>query len=110
VTLAFPATYAAQGNWSWSPQFVAYWTSPGGMQLAVVVQHEFHPSITPVIFSATQLFGRHLALAVTAGGFDYSSTVTVLHGLVNVSTTAHPSLFTVVLNSLSGHSDLPGRL
>jgi hypothetical protein len=100
-----------QRGWSWSPQLVPYWESPGGTLLAVFIQHNFHPSVTPVVFSAGQLFGRHLSVAVSAGGFNYSASATgPFQGLVNASATAYPSLFTASVNYLFGRSDLPAAL
>jgi hypothetical protein len=100
-----------QRGWSWSPQLVPYWQSPGGTLLALVVQHNFSPSVTPVIVSASQLFGRHLMVSVAEGGFNYSASATgPFQGLVNPSATAYPSLFTAGINYLFGHSDLPAAL
>jgi len=100
-----------QRGWSWTPQLVPYWTSPGGTLLAVFIQHDFHPSVTPVVFSAAQLFGRHFSVAVSEGGFNYSASATgPFQGLVNASATAYPSLFTASVNYLFGRSDLPAAL
>lgn len=97
-----------QRGWTWSPQIVPYWTSPGGTLLAVLLQHNFHPNVTPVIFSAAQLFGRHFELSITEGGFSYSASATgPIQGLVNASSTAYPSLFTAGINYLFGQSNLP---
>ena len=116
VTLASPINshtlVTSSGNqrgWAWTPQLVPYWESPGGTELAVAVQHNFSPNVTPVIFSASQLFGRHLMLSVAEGGFNYSASATgPFQGLVNASATAYPSLFTVSVNYLFGQSNVPG--
>ena len=117
VTIAFPVNNftvscstcsSTSRGWSISPQLTPYWQSPGGTQLAVVVQHNFNPNTTPVTFSAAQLIGRHLSVAIAEGGFTYSSSrAGPFFGLVNASTTAYPSLFSVSVNYLFGHSDLP---
>jgi len=116
VTVAFPvndvsASNGTQRGWSWSPQLVPYWASPGGTLLALFLQHNFNPRITPVVFSATQLFGRHLSVSIAEGGFNYSASANgPFQGLVSASTTAYPSVFTIGVNYLIGHSDLPAAL
>jgi hypothetical protein len=120
VTLALPVNNSAtscltcsttQRGWNLSTQLVPYWESPGGTLLALFVQHNFNPSVTPVAFSAGQLIGRHFDLALTVGGFTYSTTsVGAFQGLVSSSSTANPSLFTVSVNYLFGRSDLPAAL
>ena len=100
-----------QRGWSFAPQIIPYWQSQGGTMLAVAVQHSFNPNATPVVFSAAQLFGRHLMLSVSEGGFTYATGFTgPIAGLVQASTTAYPSLFTVGVSYLFGHSDLPAAL
>jgi len=118
ATLAFPVTNAvtgtfanAQRGWNWSPQFVPYWESPGGTLIAVVVEHNFNPSVTPVVFSAAQLFGRHFMLSVAEGGFSYSTSGNGLFlGIVHATVTAYPSLFTIGASYLIGQSNLPAGL
>jgi hypothetical protein len=98
-------------GWSVSPQFIPYWTSPGGTLLSLFIQHNFNPSTTPVAFSAAQLLGRHLDIVVTEGGFTRTSSSSgPFFGLVNTSSTAYPSVFSVSVNYLFGHSDLPAAL
>jgi hypothetical protein len=132
VTLAFPFTDSAsmdgpecsratgklvctpgaiQRGWAFSPQFVPYWESRGGTLLALLVQHNFQPSSTPVVFNAAQLIGRHFEVSISEGGF--SSTVNgsgPLNGLISASSKAYPSLFTAGVNYLFGSSDLPAAL
>jgi hypothetical protein len=99
---------AIQRGWGFSPQVVPYWQSHGGTLLALVVQHNFSPNATPVIFSLGQLFGRHFELALGYGGFNYSvSTTGPLNGLINASATAYPTLFSASANYLFGESNLP---
>jgi hypothetical protein len=120
VTLALPVnnftvscvtcTSTSRG-WSISPQIAPYWEARGGTLLAVFVQHNFSPSTTPVGFSVGQQFGRHFMVTVTEGGFTYSSSrAGPFFGLVNSSTTAYPSLFSVNVNYLFGQSNLPAAL
>lgn len=98
-------------GWSISPQIAPYWEARGGTLLAVFVQHNFSPSTTPVGFSVGQQFGRHFMVTVTEGGFTYSSSrAGPFFGLVNSSTTAYPSLFSVNVNYLFGQSNLPAAL
>jgi hypothetical protein len=119
VELALPVTNSAsavpgggtQRGWGFAPMIIPYWQSQGGTMLAVSVQHSFNPNATPVVFSAAQLFGRHLMLSVSEGGFTYATGFTgPLAGLVHTSTQAYPSLFTVGVSYLFGHSDLPAAL
>jgi hypothetical protein len=132
VTLAFPVTDSASTNaptctratgqlvcmpgaiergWSFSPQFIPYWESQGGTLIALMVQHNFHPSTTPVVFSAGQLIGRHFDVTISEGGFNYSASGSgPLNGLVNASSTAYPSLFSASVNYLFGSSNLPAAL
>jgi len=120
VTIAFPVNNftvscsscsSTSRGWSLSPQLAPYWESPSGTLLAMVIQHNFNPNTTPVAFSAGQQFGRHFFVSVTEGGFSYaSSRAGPLFGLVNASTTAYPSLFSVNVNYLFGRSDLPAAL
>jgi hypothetical protein len=120
VTIAFPVNNftvscftcsSTSRGWSLSPQLAPYWESPRGTLLAVVIQHNFNPSTTPVAFSAGQQIERHFYVAVTEGGFSYSSSRPgPFLGLVNTSSTAYPSLFSVSLNYLFGRSDLPAAL
>jgi Copper amine oxidase N-terminal domain len=100
-----------QRGWSWTPQLYPYWESPGGTLVALTIQHDFSPSVTPVIFTVGQQFGRHFGVIVSEGGFNYSASATgPFQGLVNASATAYPSLFTASVNYLFGRSDLPAAL
>jgi len=120
VTLALPVNNSTVScltcsstsrGWSVSPQIAPYWEAQGGTLLAVFVQHNFSPSTTPVGFSIGQQFGRHFMITATEGGFTYSSSrAGPFFGLLNSSTTAYPSLFSVSVNYLFGRSDLPAAL
>ncbi len=102
---------APERGWALAPELVPYWESSGGTLLALVVQHNFNPNATPIVFSAGQLFGRHFALLAAYGGVTYSASTTgAVQGLVNASATAHPTLFTISANYLFGQSDLPAAL
>ena len=79
--------------------------------LAVTVAHSFNPNIWPVVGSLTQLLGRHVAVYVSYGGFDYTAAGSgPFHGLVSASTTTYPTLFSTGVNFLFGRSDLPAAL
>ncbi len=101
---------AIQRGWSFSPQLVPYWQSQGGTLIALVVQHNFNPSVTPVVISVAQLIGRHFEVSIAEGGFNYATSSTALNGLVHASATAYPSLFTASVNYLFGESNLPAAL
>jgi len=98
-------------GWSLTPTLTPYWETPHGTLVALTVSHSFNPSVTPVAFTVGQQFGRHVFISVTEGGFNYSSSSTgPFFGLVNTSSTAYPSLFSVNANFLFGRSDLPAAL
>ncbi|HME80753.1 MAG TPA: hypothetical protein VKF82_01610 [Candidatus Eremiobacteraceae bacterium] len=120
VTIAFPVNNftvscltcsSTSRGWSISPTLTPYWETPSGTLVALVVQHSFNPSTTPVAFSVGQQFGRHFFVSATEGGFTHSSSRSgPFFGLVNASSTAYPSLFSVNVNYLFGRSDLPAAL
>jgi len=100
-----------QRGWNWAPQLVPYWTSPGGTLLALFVQHNFHPNVTPLGVSASQLIGRHFELSAAYGGFSYSVSANgPFSALVNAAVATHPRLFTFSGSYLIGRSDLPAAL
>ena len=85
LSLAFPVTNAAttapaggaQRAWSFSPQAVPFWRSPGGTLLALVVQYQTPLNTTALTMNSAQLLSRNLQLQGTFGassfGIDYPS-------------------------------------
>ncbi len=111
VTVADHSTSETLRGWRLAPEALPYWESRGGTLLALLLEHNFQPNVTPVVFSAGQLFGRHFELEAAYGGFSRTVTTTApFQGVVSATTTASPSLFTIGVNYVVGTSDLPAAL
>ena len=111
VTVADRSTGGATRGWRLAPEVLPYWESRGGTLLALLVEHSFTPNVTPIVFSAGQLFGRHFELETLYGGYSRSVTTTApFPGLISATTTASPSLFTIGVNYVIGTSNLPAAL
>ncbi|MGC2129240.1 MAG: hypothetical protein WA629_03985 [Candidatus Aquilonibacter sp.] len=73
VSLAFPVVNASTANrrtWSFVPQAVPYWRSPGGTLLALVVSHNFSSNVTPLLINTAQLLAHRFQLQATYGGVN----------------------------------------
>jgi hypothetical protein len=76
VSLAFPVVNASTSSmpnhrtWSFIPQAVPYWRSPGGTLLALVVSHNFASNVTPLLINSAQLVAHHFQLQATYGGVN----------------------------------------
>ena len=75
VSLAFPVVNASsasstQRTWSFIPQAVPFWRSPGGTLLALVVSHNFASNVTPLLINTAQLVAHHFQLQATYGGVN----------------------------------------
>ena len=77
VSLAFPvsnfATVTSAGTtrgWSFAPQAVPFWRSPGGTLLALVVSHDFTTNATPLLLNTAQLVTRQFQIQATYGGVN----------------------------------------
>ncbi|MGB6985726.1 MAG: hypothetical protein WBD74_07095 [Candidatus Aquilonibacter sp.] len=75
VSLAFPVVNASTSSgatrtWTFIPQAVPYWRSPGGTLLALVVSHNFTSNVTPLLINSAQLVARRFQLQATYGGVN----------------------------------------
>ena len=118
LSLAFPVTNAAttapaggaRRAWSFSPQAVPFWRTPGGTLLALVVQYQTTSNTTALTINSAQLLSRNLQLQGTFGassfGIDYPSAT---EGIGRTSGTAYSRSFTIGLSYLIGNSEAPPR-
>ncbi len=75
VSLAFPVVNAATSTanrrtWTFIPQAVPFWRSPGGTLLALVVSHNFSSNVTPLLINTAQLVAHSFQLQATYGGVN----------------------------------------
>ena len=76
VSLAFPVVNASTSSaanrraWSFIPQAVPFWRSPGGTLLALVVSHNFANNVTPLLINTAQLLAHRFQLQATYGGVN----------------------------------------
>lgn len=116
--LSFPVTNAPANSssgestraWSFAPQAVTFWRSPGGTLLAAVVQYGFSTNTLYLTLNTAQLLTRNFQLQATYGGnsepVDY---VNPIQDIGRPSGTAYPRSFTIGLSYLIGRSELPAR-
>jgi hypothetical protein len=113
VSLAFPVTNYASASpsgvtrgWSFAPQAVPFWRSPGGTLLALVVSHDFTTRATPLMLNTAQLVTRQFQLQATYGGVN--SVVDVanpLAGVARAQGTSYSRTFTIGGSYMLGTSD-----
>ncbi len=77
VSLAFPVSNFASAQpsgitrvWSFAPQAVPFWRSPGGTLIALVVVHDFTSNATPLLLNTAQLITRQFQIQATYGGVN----------------------------------------
>jgi hypothetical protein len=114
--LSFPVTNGpgsqpvSSRRWSFAPQAVTFWRSPGGTLLAVVVQYGFSDNELYLTLNAAQLLSRNFQIQGTYGGnnspVDYINPV---QDIGHASGTAYTRSFTIGINYLIGHSEVPRR-
>jgi hypothetical protein len=114
VSLAFPITDApasgTERTWSFAPQAVPYWRSPGGTLLALVVRHDFSSSATSLTINTAQLLTRQLQLQATYGGVNTSIDIAnPVEGFAHATGTAYPRSFTLGFSYMFGSSELPPK-
>jgi len=98
-------------GWSWTPQFIPYWTSPGGTLVAALVEHGFNPDTWPAAVSIGQLISRHVEVYASYGGASANITTTgPVLGLFTSKINATPTAFTTGIAILAGESNLPEAL
>lgn len=114
--LSFPVknTPSATGpggsrSWSFAPQAVTFWRSPGGTLLAAIFQYGFSTNTLYVTINAAQLLARNFQLQATYGGnsapVDYVNPVEDIRG----AGTSYSRSFTIGASYLIGRSELPPR-
>lgn len=119
ISFAFPVANSAisssassgvQRGWSFAPQAVPLWRSPGGTLLALVLRHDFSAHSSSLTINSAQLITRQFQLQATYGGvnttFEYADPI---EGVARVTGASYPRSFTVGLNYMMGLSDLPPR-
>ena len=117
VSVALPVTSASTSEamksariWTFSPQAVPYWRSPGGTLLAVVVQYAFSSNETALTLNFAQLLSRNLQVQGTYGGVNSGiEYVNPTEDIAHVTGTSYPRSFTVGLSYMVGRSELPPR-
>jgi hypothetical protein len=114
--LSFPVTNAPPSEsssgsrvWSFAPQAVTFWRSPGGTLLAAVFQYDFSSNNLYFTVNAAQLITRNFQIQGTYGGnsavVDYVNPVENIRG----TGTAYSRAFTIGVNYLIGRSELPSQ-
>ncbi len=109
--LSFPMTNGAASNgsgrsWTFAPQAVTVWRSPGGTLLAVIVQYAFSTKAAYLTLNAAQLLARNVQLQGTFGG--NSATVDVVNPVENGGPghgVAYSRSFTIGASYLIGRSE-----
>lgn len=112
--LSFPLTNAPSGepagsrSWSFAPQAVTFWRSPGGTLLAIVGQYGFSSHLLYLTLNAAQLISRNLQIQGTYGGnnapVDY---VNPVQDVPYAAGTAYSRSFTIGFSYLMGYSEAP---
>ncbi|MGC1379469.1 MAG: hypothetical protein WA814_00440 [Candidatus Baltobacteraceae bacterium] len=113
--LSFPVTNApgepapnggTPRTWSFAPQAVTFWRSPGGTLLAAVVQYGFSTNATYLTLNAAQLLTRNLQIQGTYGGHNYGiSNDNPAEDIGPATGIAYQRSFTIGLSYLVGRSE-----
>ena len=114
VSLAFPvsnfATASSSGitrGWSFAPQAVPFWRSPGGTLLALVVSHDFTTNATPLLLNTAQLVTRQFQFQATYGGVNSAvDLANPLAGVTRAQGTSYSRTLTIGGSYMFGTSDL----
>jgi hypothetical protein len=114
VSLAFPvsnfAVAASSGirrGWSFAPQAVPFWRSPGGTLLALVVSHDFTTNATPLLLNTAQLVTRQFQIQATYGGVNSAvDLANPLAGVTRARGTSYSRTVTIGGSYMLGTSDL----
>ncbi|MBV8136011.1 MAG: hypothetical protein JO121_10330 [Deltaproteobacteria bacterium] len=114
--LSFPVTNAPAGQpggsrtWSFAPQAVTVWRSPGGTLLAIIGQYGFSSHTLYLTLNTAQLIARNFQIQGTYGGnnapVDYVNPVQDIPRAVG---TAYSRSFTIGFSYLMGHSEALAR-
>src|SRR5579863_1057381 len=112
--LSFPVTnaLASQPNgsqkrsWSFAPQAVTFWRSPGGTLLALVVQYGFATNITYLTINTAQLLSRSFQLQATYGGNNFPvDFVNPIEDVGRATGKGYSRSFTIGFSYLVGRSE-----
>ncbi len=110
VTNAPPAQPGGSRSWSFAPQAVTFWRSPGGTLLAIVAQYGFPSNGLYLTLNTAQLISRNFQIQGTYGGnnapVDYVNPVQDVPHAVG---TAYSRSFTIGFSYLMGYSEAPTR-
>ncbi len=110
VTNAPPAEGGRPRTWSFAPQAVTFWRSPGGTLLAVVAQYGFSTNDVYLTLNTAQLISRNFQIQGTYGGnnapVDYVNPVQDVPHAVG---TAYSRSFSIGFSYLMGYSEAPAR-
>ena len=114
VSLAFPVSNFAKTSsagiaraWSFAPQAVPFWRSPGGTLLALVVSHDFATNATPLLLNTAQLVTRQFQFQATYGGVNsVVDLANPLAGVARAQGTSYSRTLTVGASYMFGTSDL----
>ncbi len=114
--LSFPVTNASSAQpggartWSFSPQAVTVWRSPGGTLLAVIGQYGVTSNRLYLTLNTAQLIARNFQIQGTYGGnnapVDY---VNPVEDVPHAAGTAYSRTFTIGFTYLMGYSAAPSR-
>jgi hypothetical protein len=110
--LSFPVTNAPAAqpggsrSWSFAPQAVTVWRSPGGTLLAFIAQYGFSNNTLYLTFNTAQLISRNFQIQGTYGGnnsqLDY---VNPVQDIPHAGGSAHSRSFTIGFSYLMGYSE-----
>ncbi|MBV8531132.1 MAG: hypothetical protein JO104_07420 [Candidatus Eremiobacteraeota bacterium] len=110
VTNASPAQSGGSRVWSFAPQAVTFWRSPGGTLLAIVAQYGFSSNTLYLTLNTAQLISRNLQIQGTYGGnnapVDY---VNPVEDIPHAAGTAYSRSFTIGFSYLMGYSEALAR-
>ena len=108
---SFPVTNAratqpgSSRSWSFAPQAVTVWRSPGGTPLAAIAQHGFSNNRLYLTLNTAQLVARSFQIQGTYGGnnapVDY---VNPVENVPHAVGTAYSRSFTIGFSYLTRHS------
>ncbi|MGA8535140.1 MAG: hypothetical protein WB615_13610 [Candidatus Tumulicola sp.] len=114
VSLAFPVSNFASvsssrvtRSWSFAPQAVPFWRSPGGTLLALVVSHDFSTNATPLLLNTAQLVTRQFQIQATYGGVNSAvDLANPIAGVTRAQGTSYSRTLTLGGSYMFGTSDL----
>lgn len=104
-----PTEAGGSRAWSFAPQAVTFWRSPGGTLLAAIFQYGFSTNTLYFTINTAQLLTRNFQLQATYGGnsepVDYVNPVED----IRATGTAYSRSYTIGVSYLIGRSEVPPR-